>query len=62
MSEPGRAAPEIPAPALLLAAAAIVDGATISAFQPAVASRVPLAPVPPPSGLARHVLLSVFLV
>lgn len=62
MSEPVNAAREMPAPASLLAAAAWLDGATISAFQPAVASRVPLAPVPPPPGLARHVLLSVFLI
>lgn len=62
MSEPGNAAREVPAPSVQLAAAALVDGATISAFQPVVASRVPLVPVPPPSGLARHVLLSVFLI
>ena len=62
MSEPGSGAREVPAPAVQLAAAALVDGATISAFQPVVASRVPLVPVPPPSGLARHVLLSVFLI
>lgn len=62
MSGPGNAAREVPAPAVQFASAALVDGATISAFQPVVASRVPLVPVPPPSGLARHVLLSVFLI
>lgn len=61
MSEPGRAAREIPSTASPVVP--VLDGATLSAFQPVIAPRLSIRPATPThSGVARHVLLSVFIV